>query len=322
MLAASERSLKELLPLYRQMVLIRSFEEHAIELFAKGMITGSTHPCIAQEAISVGACSTLETGDHVLATYRGHGIALAMGCDVGRIMAELITRTTGCCRGRGGSMHLCEVEKGFIGTNAIVAAHIPIAGGVALSCKLRKNGRVVLCFFGDGASCEGEFFETLNMASLWKVPLVLICENNGYAISVPTRLSQSTPDVADRAKGFGLPGIVVDGNDPLAVQRVTAEAVARARSGNGPTLIEAKTVRWERHSAFSSGKYDSPEEAQRWKKADPIPRFKDHLLDLGAHPDELVAQEEAARRTVDDGVKFALASPLPGPDSLDEGTFA
>ena len=304
------------------MVLIRSFEEHAIELFAKGMITGSTHPCIAQEGISVGACSTLEPGDHVLATYRGHGIALAMGCDVGRIMAELITRTTGCCRGRGGSMHLCEVEKGFIGTNAIVAAHIPIAGGVALSCKLRKNGRVVLCFFGDGASCEGEFFETLNMASLWKVPLVLICENNGYAISVPTRLSQSTPDVADRAKGFGMPGIVVDGNDPLAVQRVTAEAVARARSGNGPTLIEAKTVRWERHSAFSSGKYDSPEEAQRWKKSDPIPRFKDHLLNLGAQPDELVAQEEAARRTVDDGVKFALASPLPGPDSLDEGTFA
>jgi len=321
-LAASERSLKELLPLYRQMVLIRSFEEHAIELFAQGMITGSTHPCIAQEAISVGACSTLEPGDHVLATYRGHGIALAMSCDVGRIMAELITRTTGCCRGRGGSMHLCEVEKGFIGTNAIVAAHIPIAGGVALSCKLRKNGKVVLCFFGDGASCEGEFFETLNMASLWKVPLVLICENNGYAISVPTKLSQSTPDIADRAKGFGMPGVVVDGNDPLAVQRVTAEAVARARSGNGPTLIEAKTIRWERHSAFSSGKYDSPEEAQRWKKADPIPRFKNHLLDLGAHPDELVAEEEAARRIVDEGVKFALASPLPGPDSLDEGTFA
>jgi TPP-dependent pyruvate/acetoin dehydrogenase alpha subunit len=320
--AATERSLKELLALYHRMVLIRSFEEHAIDLFAKGLITGSTHPCIAQEAVCVGACSTLDPGDLVLATYRGHGVALARGCDPGRIMAELTTRTTGCCLGRGGSMHLCEVDKGFIGTNAIVAAHIPIAGGVALSCKLRRTGEVVVCFFGDGASCEGEFFETLNMASLWKVPLVLICENNGYAISVPTKLSQCTPDIADRAKGFGMPGVVVDGNDLLAVQAVTAEAVSRARSGDGPTLIEAKTTRWERHSAFSAGRYDNPEEAQRWKKTDPIPRFRNHLLDVGVPPDELAAEEEAARRAVDEGVKFALASPLPGPGSLYEGTFA
>jgi TPP-dependent pyruvate/acetoin dehydrogenase alpha subunit len=151
---------------------------------------------------------------------------------------------------------------------------------------------------------------------------VLICENNGYAISVPTRLSQSTPDIADRAKGFGLPGVVVDGNDPLAVQRVTAEAIARARAGNGPTLIEAKTIRWERHSAFSSGKYDSPEEAQRWKKADPIPRFRNYLLGLGVQPHELAAEEDAARQIVGEAVKFALASPFPGSESLYEGTFA
>lgn len=322
MQVADECSLKELLALYQRMVLIRTFEEHAIELFSKGLITGSTHPCIAQEAVSVGACSALKPGDLVLATYRGHGVALAVGCDPGRIMAELITRTTGCCRGRGGSMHLCEVKKGFIGTNAIVAAHIPIAGGVALACKLRNNGNVVLCFFGDGAACEGEFFETLNMASLWKVPLVLICENNGYAISVPTRLSQCTPDIADRAKGFGMPGVVVDGNDALAVQKATAEAVARARAGNGPTLIEAKTIRWERHSAFSAGKYDDPEEAQRWKKLDPIPRFRNRLLELGVDPNELAAGEEAARQAIQEGVEFALHSPLPEQDSLYEGVFA
>jgi pyruvate dehydrogenase E1 component alpha subunit len=319
---AADISSKQSLHLYYQMVLIRRFEEHAIELFGKGLITGSTHPCISQEAVAVGACSTLAPGDLVLATYRGHGIALAMNCDPGRIMAELITRTTGCCQGRGGSMHLCEVDKGFLGTNAIVAAHIPIAGGVALSCKLRKNGKVVLCFFGDGASCEGEFFETLNMSSLWKIPLVLICENNGYAISVPTKLSQCTPDIADRAKGFGIPGVIVDGNDPLAVQRATAEAITRARAGDGPTLIEAKTVRWERHSAFSAGRYDNPEEAQRWKKVDPIPKFRKYLLHHGAGPDELAGEENSAKQAVDEGVKFALASPVAGPESLYEGTFA
>ena len=322
MMAATEKSLQELLALYHRMAMIRTFEERAVELFAQGLITGSTHPCIAQEATSLGACAALEPNDLVLATYRGHGIALAKGSDPKHVMAELLTRTTGCCKGRGGSMHLCDVSKGFLGTNAIVAAHIPIAGGAALSAKLRKTGQVVLCFFGDGASCEGEFFETLNMASLWKIPLVLICENNGYAISVPTRLSQSTPDIADRARGFGIPSVTVDGNDLLAVRDVTATAVRRARDGGGPTLIEAKTVRWERHSGFSSGKYDNPEEAQRWKKVDPLPRFRQQLLDMGAAPQDLAAEEQAARRIIDEAVEFAKNSPAPGPDSLYEGTFA
>src|SRR4051794_21486382 len=250
MLAATGQTLEKSLTYYHRMVMIRAFEQRALELFGQGLITGSTHLCIAQEATSLGVCAALRPDDLVLATYRGHGIALAKGSDPKHIMAELLTRTTGCCQGRGGSMHICDVKNGFLGTNAIVAAHIPIAGGVALSAKLRKTGQVVLCFFGDGASCEGEFFETLNMASLWKIPLVLICENNGYAISVPTRLSQSTPDVADRARGFGMPGVIVDGNDLFAVRDVTSDAVQRAREGGGPTLIEAKTIRWERHSAF------------------------------------------------------------------------
>jgi pyruvate dehydrogenase E1 component alpha subunit len=322
MSAATASSLKEELALYNRMVLIRMFEDKAVELFGQGLITGSTHPCIAQEATSVGACAALRPDDLVLATYRGHGIALAKGSDPRHVLAELLTRTTGCCKGRGGSMHLCDAAKGFLGTNAIVAAHIPIAGGAALSVKLRKTGQVVACLFGDGASCEGEFFETLNMAALWKIPLILICENNGYAISVPTRLSQCTPDIADRARGFGIPAATVDGNDLFAVRDTMAEAVRRARDGGGPTLIEAKTVRWERHSGFSSGKYDNPEEAQRWKKVDPIPRFRKQLLDLGASSGDLDAEERSAREIIDEAVEFAKSSPLPGPESLYEGTFA
>ena len=219
-------------------------------------------------------------------------------------------------------MHLCDKQKGFFGTNGIVAAHIPIAGGAALAAKLRGTKQVVLCFFGDGASCEGEFFETLNVASLWKVPLILVCENNGYAISVPTTLSQSTPDIADRARGFGMPGVVVDGNDVLAVQQVAADAVQRARHGAGPTLLECKTVRWERHSAFSAGKYANPEEAQKWKTVDPIPRFKKMLLAEGMTHEQLNDEEAVARKIIEAAVKFAIDSPAPDLDSLYEGTFA
>jgi len=310
------------LALYRQMLTIRFFEEKAIDLFSQGLIPGSTHPCIGQEAIAVGACAALRPDDLALATYRGHGVAIAKGSPTRNLMAELLTRVTGCSRGRGGSMHLCDVERGLLGTNAIVAAHIPIAGGVALASKLRGRTQVTACFFGDGAACEGEFFETLNMAALWRVPLILICENNGYAISVPTALSQSTPHIADRAAGFGIPGAVVDGNDPLAVLEAVETAAARARGGEGPTLVECKTVRWERHSAFSSGKYADPEEAYRWKTVDPIPRFASLLRERGTSEEELSREEAAARAEVDEAVEFALNSPLPGPETIYEGVFA
>ncbi len=322
MIATKEQTIEQSLEYFHRMVMIRIFEQRALELFGQGLITGSTHLCIAQEATPLGVCAALRSDDLVLATYRGHGIALAKGSDPKHIMAELLTRTTGCCQGRGGSMHICDVKNGFLGTNAIVAAHIPIAGGVALSAKLRKTGQVVVCFFGDGASCEGEFYETLNMAALWKVPLVLICENNGFAISVPTKLSQSTPDVADRARGFGIPSITVDGNDLFAVRDATAAAVRRAREGDGPTLIEAKTIRWERHSAFAAGKYASPEEAQRWKTVDPLPRFRNELLSMGATEEILEAQETAARQVIEEAVEFAKNSPMPGLDTLYEGTYA
>ena len=322
MAAATDTAASQMLGLYRQMARIRAFEEAAVQLFAEGLITGSTHLCIAQEATCVGVVSALRPDDLVLATYRGHGAALAKGSDPGVIMAELLTRTTGCCKGRGGSMHLCDVEHGFLGTNAIVAAHIPIAGGVALAVKRRLSGQVVVCFFGDGASCEGEFFETLNMASLWKLPLILVCENNGYAISVPTRLSQCTADIADRARGFGMASTSVDGNDVLAVRRATEEAAARARKGEGPSLIECKTVRWERHSGFSAGRYDDPEEAQRWKKVDPLPRLRRALLEDGMSEESVAAVEVDARAEIARAVEFARNSPLPSPESVTEGIFA
>jgi len=311
-----------LLGWYEQMNTIRAFEESAIELFAKGLITGSTHPSIGQEGIAVGTCAALRPSDLILATYRGHGECLAKGADPKALMAELLSRSTGCCKGKGGSMHLCDVSHGVLGTNAIVAAHIPIAAGVALSSMIRKTGQVTVCFFGDGATCEGEFFETLNMAQLWKVPLVLICENNGYAISVPIAKSQSTPDIADRAKGFGMRNAIVDGNDVLAVYRAVSEAAELARGGDGPTLIECKTVRWERHSAFSAGRYDDPEERQRWRKTDPIPRFRQSLLQSGATEQQLAGKEASAKTVIQEAVDFAIASPSPTEESLRQNVYA
>jgi len=311
-----------LLNWYYQMHTIRAFEENAIELFSKGLITGSTHPSIAQEAIAVGTCAALQPTDLLLATYRGHGQCLAKGADPKLLMAELLSRATGYCKGKGGSMHLCDISHGILGTNAIVAAHIPIAGGVALASMLRRTGQVTVCFFGDGASCEGEFFETLNLSQLWKVPLVLICENNGYAISVHVSKSQATPDITDRAKGFGMRNAIVDGNDVFAVYREARLAVQQAREGNGPSLIECKTVRWERHSAFSAGRYEDPEDRQRWRKVDPLPRFRAQLLEVGIPESQLQEMENRAKTIIGEAVEFALSSPSPTAESLLQDIFA
>ncbi len=301
---------------------IRLFEENAIASFRQGLFGGSTHPCICQEAIAVGAAAALRPTDQVLATYRGHGHAIAKGLDPKSLMAELLCKETGCCGGRGGSMHLCGVDKGFLGTNAVVAAHIPIAAGVALANQLKRNKQVVAVFFGDGATCEGAFFETLNMAVLWKIPLVFVCENNGYAISVPTRAAIPIENISQRADGFGLPGVTVDGNDPLLVHAAMAEAVARARRGDGPTLLECKTVRWERHSAISAGKYANEEEAMKWKKADPIPRFEKVLREKGVTEDQFQAIRGKAKKVNDEALAFAIASETPKPETVGDFVFA
>ena len=312
-----------LLALHRQMARVRAFEEEVIDAFNAGLIPGSTHPCIGAEGIKAGALSTLRPDDLVFATYRGHGEALIKGVDPVAMMAELMGRATGVCKGKGGSMHLSEPSVGLVSTNAIVAGHIPMAGGAALSCRFRGTGQVVLCFFGDGASCEGEFFEAMNMAMLWKVPLVFICENNGIAISVPTSKSQATPDIADRARGFGMPATIVDGNDVLAVQAAVAEGVARARAGDGPTFVECKTVRWERHSAFSAGGSDPAEQRRAWQRVDPIPRFRKSLVAWGIADDAALDELEAGVRAETTAVREqAEQAPFPAPESIYEDIFA
>jgi acetoin:2,6-dichlorophenolindophenol oxidoreductase subunit alpha len=314
---------EHLLKLYRDMVRVRVFEEEVVDAFRAGLVPGSTHPCIGQEAIKAGTLDAIDPADLVLATYRGHGEALLKGTEPVSIMAELMGRQTGINGGKGGSMHLSDPSVGLMTTNAIVAGHIPHAGGVALSCRFRKTGQVVLCFFGDGASCEGEFFETLNMAMLWTVPLVFVCENNGVAISVPTAKSQATPDIADRARGFGMPAEIVDGNDVLAVRSAIAEGVERARADQGPTFVECKTVRWEHHSGFSSGGADADERRAARERVDPIRRYRNRLLAWGvASTEELDGIEAELRAWVKDVREQAAGAPVTGAESIWDDVFA
>jgi len=314
---------EHLLKLYRDMVRVRVFEEEVVDAFRAGLVPGSTHPCIGQEAIKAGALDAIEQSDLVLATYRGHGEALLKGTEPVAIMAELMGRQTGINGGKGGSMHLADPSVGLMTTNAIVAGHIPHAGGVALSCRFRNTGQVVLCFFGDGASCEGEFFETLNMAMLWTVPLVFVCENNGVAISVPTAKSQATPDIADRARGFGMPAAIVDGNDVLAVRSAIGEGVERARAGQGPTFVECKTLRWEHHSAFSSGGKDADERRSRRERVDPIARWRKALREWGVADDAALDAVDAEAAAWSKDVRGqAEAAPVPAPESVFEDIYA
>ena len=314
---------ERLLGLYRDMVRVRAFEDEVVDAFRAGLIPGSTHPCIGQEATKAGALAAIEPDDLVLATYRGHGEALLKGVDPVEMMAELMGRATGVCKGKGGSMHLSDPAVGLVSTNAIVAGHIPMAGGVALSCKFRGTNQVVLCFFGDGAACEGEFFETLNMAMLWRVPLVFVCENNGVAISVPTAKSQATPDIADRARGFGMPAAIVDGNDVVAVLRAVSSGVEHARAENGPTFVECKTVRWEHHSAFSQGGKDADERRRRREAVDPIARFRRTLVAWAVGSDDALDTIEAEARTEMKRVRSeAETAPPPPPESVYEDIYA
>lgn len=316
-------STEQQIEVLRRMWLIRRFEEKAVQLYGEGRFRGSTHPYIAQEATALGVCAALEPSDLVLATYRGHGVAIAKGADPQRMMAELLGKDAGLCRGKGGSMHMSAVDLGFLGSNAIVAGHIAIAGGVALAQQLDQSGRVTVCFFGDGASCEGVFYETCNMAALWKLPLVLVCENNEFAISTHYTDSISVPDIAMRALGFGLPGVMVDGRDFFAVQQAAQAAVSRARGGGGPTLIEAKTVRWTRHSALAAGGAGAGSDAERWKKTDPIPRYTIELIQRGLLTEDLAVEiEQQAGREIEAAAKFAIETPYPPVAAAAEDIFA
>ncbi|MBA7602817.1 Acetoin:2,6-dichlorophenolindophenol oxidoreductase subunit alpha [subsurface metagenome] len=301
-----------MLKMYYKMIEIRFFELTATGLFKKGQIKGSIHPYIGQEAVGVGACFALNPGDYMTTTHRPHGHNLAKGAGMRRIFAEILGKVTGYNRGRGGSMHVAALETGTLIASAVVGGNIPIALGAALTSKMKKTSQVTLCFFGEGASNTGNFHESLNLAAIWHLPVVFMCENNIYAVSTPIYYSALIENISIRAKGYGIPGITVDGNDVIAVYKTNSEAVDRARRGDGPTLIEAKTYRWEGHYVGEPRVYRTREEEKGWKKRDPIKRLEKKLLEIQILNKENIVQiKEEIRKKVTEALQWALNSPLP-----------
>ncbi len=304
------------LVLFARMTLIRSFERKLQELFSRGRLPGFVHLYVGEEAIAVGACSVLRRDDKITSTHRGHGHLIAKGADLRLMMAEIMGKTTGLCRGKGGSMHIADYSLGILGANGIVGGGIPIATGSALADRTLGRDRVTVCFFGDGAANQGVLLEALNLSSIWQLPVVYVCENNGYTEWMRTA-DITAGEIAERARPFGVPSAAVDGNDVLAVRESLGAAVSRARGGGGPSLIEARTYRMLAHNegeeAFS-GVYRPAEEIAQWRERDPIDRFAAWLAD---HPgtDRSVLEEitKAARDEVDAAVDFAVASPDPEP---------
>lgn len=307
----------------RRMYLTRSFEEKAEALYALGKVHGTMHLSIGQEASAVGACLPLRPEDYMLSTHRGHGHCIAKGADVKRMMAEFFGKEIGYCRGRGGSMHIADVEGGNLGANGVVGGGLPIAVGVGLSMKMQGLDLVCLTFFGDGAASEGAFHESVNLASIWKLPVIYFCENNQYGLSMPVSKSIPIPRISQRAAGYDMPGITVDGNDLIAVYEAVAEAVRRARAGEGPSLIESVTYRWRGHSKSDRQRYRTREEVKEWQKRDPIGRLRDVLMDAGMYTsDELDGIMNDARQEIEDAVAFAEAAPDPDPATIMDGVYA
>lgn len=300
---------------YQQMLLIRRFEERCNALYMQGMIPSTLHLYVGQEAVAVGVCAHLGQEDIITSTHRPHGHAIAKGVSPASIMAELFAKSTGCCQGKGGSMHVGDMRHGMLPAIAIVGAGIPIAAGIGLACQRLQNGCVAVSFFGEGAANEGAFHEGLNMAALWGLPVVFVCENNLYAASTPVARAFKVPDIAERAAAYGMPGDIVDGNDVLAVYAAAGRAVARARSGEGPTLLECKTYRQVGHSRSDPRTYRTREEEQEWAALDPLTRLAGQLVDQGVASEESLAEiEKQVGAEIDAAVDFAQASPNPAAD--------
>ena len=301
----------------RKMMLIRRFEEGAEASYMRGQIHGTMHLSIGQEASAVGACLPLTDADKITSTHRGHGHCIAKGAEVSKMFAEFYGRETGYCRGRGGSMHIADVEKGNLGANGIVGGGLPIAVGAALSAKRLGTKDVAICFFGDGANNEGAFHEALNMASVWKLPVVFFCENNKYGMSTSTERSTAVGNIADRAAAYSMPGVTIDGNELSAVAEASHVAVERARAGDGPSLIEAVTYRWRGHSRSDRNRYRSKEEIDSWMERDPIPRFAADLIAHGIVSEgEVAAMEAEADAEIAAGQEFAQNSPSPAANDV------
>jgi len=320
----SERlSREDKIDMLYKMMLIRGFEEKVEELFSLNLIHGSTHLYIGQEATAVGACKALNKDDYITSTHRGHGHCIAKGGDVKYMMAELLGRKTGYCKGKGGSMHIADINIGILGANGVVGGGIPIATGAGLSIKMKGTKQVVICFFGDGAVNQGSFHESLNLASIWNLPVIYIIENNLYGMSMAVNKAVKIERLADRAKAYNIPGIVMDGNDVIAVYDAVSEAVEKVRNGEGPILIESLTYRWRGHSRSDARAYRTREEEAEWREKCPIKRFKERLISEG-----LLTEEEfkELQKKVDDdlnnAVEFAKASPFPDPEDLLTDVYA
>lgn len=313
----------ELLAHYERMVTIRRFEETLSELFSTGAVGGTSHFCIGQEACAVGATAALEPGDLVTSNHRGHGHFLAKGGDPRRMFAELLGKAEGYSGGRGGSQHMADFRIGFLGSNGITAGMIPIATGAALTQKRHKTGRVVLCFFGDGACGQGAFHEAVNMGAIWKLPVVYFLENNLYAMSTSTTEAFAIDELSQRADSYGIPGRRVNGNDYFAVRQMTRQAVDRARDGGGPTLIEARTYRQCGHSKSDNCEYRSDEEEQEWMKRDPLSVMRGRLIKERLATDDILdATEDVAAQRIEEALKYAQNCEEPAPESASEGVFS
>ena len=314
---------KTLLAMFTTMNKIRLFESKLQEFFAAGKIPGFVHLYLGEEAIATGVCANLTDKDKITSTHRGHGHCLAKGGDLKLMMAEIFGRKTGYCKGKGGSMHIADFHLGILGANGIVGGGGPLATGAALASKYRKTDEVTVCFFGDGASNQGTTQEALNLASAWKLPLVFVNENNGYGISCPQCKSMAVTDIADRAAAYDMPGVVVDGNDVLAVYEAVGEAVRRARRGEGPSLVECKTYRWRGHFEGDACTYRCVEELNDWLAKDPLPRFAAKLVEAGmATAEELAGITADIQKAVDEAVAYAEASPYPESSELMDDVYA
>jgi len=322
--AGSEKgAMPDRMAMLRMMVRIRAFEMKLAELVRNLVIKGTMHPYVGQEAVAAGVCAALRPDDYITSTHRGHGHALAKGADMNRMMAELLGRHTGYCKGKGGSMHIADLELGMLGCNGIVGGGMGITAGAALSVKLRGTDQVSIGFFGDGGANTGITHEAMNLAATWRLPAIFVCENNQYALSMPIAKAVAMPDIATRAAGYGMVGEVVDGNDVMAVWMATRRAAERARRGEGPTLLECKTYRWLQHSLRVKGPDRPAEEEAAWRAKCPIAGLrgqleKERLLDQAG----FAAIESAAAKEVEDAVAFALASPEPPLEEIETDIYA
>ncbi len=315
------------LTMLERMWIIRNFEQRVMEVHEAGEFIGSVHPYIGEEAVAVGACLALSQGDYIAGNHRSHGHPLAKGGSVKRAMAELYGRQDGYCKGKGGSMHLADFSVGILGESGIVASSVPVATGAALAAKISRRDFVTIVFFGDGASNQGSCHESMNLASLWRLPIIFVCENNQYAVTTSYKESLSVEHISDRAAAYGMPGILVDGQDVVAVYETASEAVSRARSGQGPSLIEGLTYRFEEHSLglarVRRGEYRTQEEVSAWRERDPILIHQRLMAEEGlASESEFEEIRERTKRQVEEAVEFARKSPWPAPEALYEDMWA